>query len=408
MGGRVVEGTGGNEPKFEIAAVQIARIRGDFRESERLLREEIGRAPRPALSRSLARLFEELERPNDALPLWFDLRQEHMDFEACYHISRTRMEAGSSAADAVTQSAPGASAVFRTRLVRALTKPVAVAASHAGVRHIAICGDSYCGSTILDRMLGSLPAVASIGESHWLTRARPPAHLREADVEPIDFNDERPQWVPQCTFCGNACPAITLDFRADLAADHKDWYPRIAQRLAASILVSSDKNWRKLVDNDPLLRLDALVLFKSPEQAWRSKRARLPAGESPEFYEAKLMRHLRSWWRAYSVYLADFRPTGTVQYVWFDEFALRRGAGFQLLCELLDLPYDANVVRRIRPGHSLEGNDATVARLHDDKLALDILPLPAPDFPAREREIIEANETVQSLFNSMLERRMKL
>ena len=35
-------------------------------------------------------------------------------------------------------------------------------------RHIEIGGISFCGSTVFNLILGSLPNVTAVGESHWL------------------------------------------------------------------------------------------------------------------------------------------------------------------------------------------------------------------------------------------------
>ena len=37
------------------------------------------------------------------------------------------------------------------------------------MKHIALGGMSFCGSTVLSYVLGSLPGFCNIGESHWLT-----------------------------------------------------------------------------------------------------------------------------------------------------------------------------------------------------------------------------------------------
>ncbi|MFW5655579.1 MAG: tetratricopeptide repeat protein, partial [Roseicyclus sp.] len=135
------------------------------------------------------------------------------------------------------------------------------------IDHVAICGVSYCGSTLLDRILGGLDGVGSIGESHWLTKYQTGrGEHRQLD---LDTDIDGVKLVP-CSVCGDNCEFLTHDFRLGMAADRRRWYHRIAARLGVTCLISSDKNYAKLLDNDPLLRFKCLVLFKSPEQAWRS------------------------------------------------------------------------------------------------------------------------------------------
>ena len=57
---------------------------------------------------------------------------------------------------------------------------------------------------------------------------------------------------------------LDREFRMGLLADPSDWYQKIAARLGTRVLVSADKNYRKLETLDPELRLDAVVLYKDP------------------------------------------------------------------------------------------------------------------------------------------------
>ena len=65
-----------------------------------------------------------------------------------------------------------------------------------------VVGSSYCGSTLLNLLLGAHPSIASGGELHWLIRA---------------FEEERRQ-EGRCAFCRDACEVWTADLRASLHA----------------------------------------------------------------------------------------------------------------------------------------------------------------------------------------------
>ena len=80
-----------------------------------------------------------------------------------------------------------------------------------------------------------------------------------------------------------------------LVADPSRWYFKIAKQLGTSILISADKNTTKLIDNDPLLRFAALVLFKSPLQAWASQMAKLPKEREGGYYAAELTKYMEVW-----------------------------------------------------------------------------------------------------------------
>ncbi len=386
-----------------IAPIYLLRLQRLFPEAERLFQEKLKRRPRAALARAYARLLVELERPEDAHPLWLDLAQaKPADFEACFQVAQWKVTKGASPLDAVAEIAPTASDLFKSRLIRVLTEPVIKRRPNLNVRHLAICGASYCGSTLLDRLLGSLSGVASVGESHWLTAARGTTGAE------IDFGAAKPPSLLECTSCGSACPVLTLDFRMDLSANRKTWYQKIAERLQTAVLVSSDKNWAKIIDHDPLLRLDALVLFKSPLHAWRSKRAKLPTDKSGDFYEEQLRSYIRAWCRAYTVYFGAIRPTGAIEFVWFDEFAARPENSFEVLCERLGLRYEAGVLQRLRPGHTIGGNTGTTARITARNFKVEIQALPEPDLPNNEHEILEGDAEMQELFAAMCGLRVRM
>jgi hypothetical protein len=376
-----------SEPR--LARVYRARLARNFDEAERLLRKKLDRQPHEASARALARLLVELHRPEEAQPLWSDLaRLNSNDFEASYHLAAWQVANGMTLHEAVAKAAPTTTETFRSRLRRVMTQPVAEQNPDMSLRHIAISGASFCGSTILDRIIGSLPGVASIGESHWLTQMR--------DGTEIDFSIESPPLIP-CSVCHLSCQVLTFDFRMDLAANRTNWYQKIGQRLGTKVLTSADKNWSKLLWNDPLLRMDALVLFKSPAQAWSSQRTKLPPGDGSA-YEERLEKYIRTWCDHYSAFVGSFNPCGTVTFLCFDNFAASRGKLLGPLCAALDLAYEESALTQVRRGHAIGGNKNALGRLRTSDYAFNVLPLPDVDLPPREAAMLDENTEMQELY----------
>jgi hypothetical protein len=384
------------KPRRLAHKLSEARVGRRFDEADRLLREELGNTPSDDLLRTHARLLTALGRTEEAFPLWKQLADGAPgDLESCHHVAAWEVARGMTAREAVEKIANDATDLFKDRATRVLTAPVAEADHDA--RAIVIAGASYCGSTLLDRILGSLPGCASIGESHWLTKSRD----ANAVVTPIDFGVEDPPFVPRCTICGPDCEVLSLDFRMDLTADRRDWYQKIAGRVGTKTLFAADKNWSKLIDNDPFLRMDALVLFKSPEQAWSSQRSKLAAEREPAFYEEQLGRYMRNWSRNYEMLLNSCALQGEKTFLFFDAFARDRGKQLAKLCEALGVPYDETVLSRAERRHTIGGNGKTVRTLRAEDYAVSIEPLPEAILTQRERGTIAGNEPMQEIFATM-------
>jgi hypothetical protein len=349
--------------------------------------------------RRAARQYEVLGKADAAEPHWAALvAADSSDFEAAFHIARNAIAGGASPADAAAGAAPEATECFRNALVDALAHPAP--ALEGPYQHIAICGAAFCGSTLVDRVLGGLPGVKSIGESHWLTKVR-----HDSGYGPVDWNNpiEVARWVP-CTVCGGHCDVLSPSLRRALAADAADWYRKIAARLGTRILVSADKNLPKLVDHDPLLDLSALVIFKSPEQAWRSHLDKLPEGRDPEFYEAACRDYLGVWVRSYRPFLDHFNPQGEVVYLNFDAFTRDPEPLLLALCTRLAIPYDPAVLQTTVPGHAICGNGRSMRRLRDKNYQVTIEPLADPALEPVHAALIAANEDVQQTWRDLVAR----
>jgi Sulfotransferase family len=336
-----------------------ARTARDFAAAEDLSLQLLRRYPNhESIRRGWARTLAALDREDEAAPHWRVLLEANAcDLEAANHVVRGGRSCG-----------------------------------HA-FRHVAICGISFCGSTVMDRLLGGLPGAANICESHWLTQMRSPAgHVA------IEFNSPDSA-VRHCARCGSDCAVLNGSFRQALARDATDWYAKIAVRLDTHNLVSADKNAAKLVDLDPLLRFDALVLFKDPIQAWMSARRKLPEGRGAEFYRDACIDYLALWADRYSTFLDHFHPQGKLLFLQFDEFARKPAELLKNICGALDLAFYADVFEAPRQGHPIGGNT-----LYADRADVRIAPLAGPDCPDDEFRLIAEAGRAQAVFRRLLER----
>jgi len=356
-----------------------------------------------AIRRFTARLLESLGRGADAAEHWLALRDRDADdFEAAFHVAKVAANRGLAPEGAAAEAAPHANPTFRSAIAETLSVPEPDVASD--FKHIAITGVAYCGSTLLDRMLGGLPDVKSTGESHWITKVR--RDDRYCDMS-LSAPLESARFVP-CTGCGARCEVLTPEFRRSLAADNTNWYRKIAARLGTRILVSADKNLPKLSDKDPLLDLSALVVFKSPEQAWRSRLEKLPADRDDGYYAEECRTYVEVWTRAYQACVDHFRPQGRAAFLNFDAFSHRPDALLRGVCAALELPYDAEVLRRTVPGHAIGGNGRAMRRLRDNDYSVDLSPLPDPDLPPAHNEIIASHAGAQQIWRRMMDRHEQL
>lgn len=198
--------------------------------------------------------------------------------------------------------------------------------------HIAICGLSFCGSTVLSYVLGSLPGAATIGESHWLVDPHPDESLKE------------------CYRCRTACRVITPEFRESLRTAGADWYEIIGAALGAQVLVSSDKDHGLLNRLDPDGRRSELVLFKSPLDHLRSYVTTLTkAGVHPE-----IEWHPRGWAQHYG---HEPRISGRRAFLFYDDFQRAPLECLAALADWLDLPYDPQALEYWKfPHHAVGGN----------------------------------------------------
>jgi hypothetical protein len=244
---------------------------------------------------------------------------------------------------------------------------------NAAPRHIVITGASFCGSTLVGLVLGALPGVANVGESHWLIEKRRTRSSEQLPTSAAGYE--------QCMSCGPDCAIVTDALRRRLADRNADFHAALGAAYGADVIVTSDKSPRHVVRLDPHLRNDAIVLFRHPMANWQSHRARHPAFASPEGQR----RYFAGWADDYQVLLRYFANTGAKIVVDFEAFAAAPETVLPRLCTLLSLPYDPDALSYWRtPQHFVGGNIALAVRLRTrDEEALRIRPPPGdPGLPA--------------------------
>lgn len=351
--------------------------------------------------RAYARWLAETGEAERALKHWRVLNSAGApDPEAAYHLAAAEYAAGRSAGEAVASAVRGSNERLEARLRRMLVAPVAEG-KHRDFRHLAISGVSFCGSTLLDRILGGLPGAHTISESHWLDQFH-----TGAGYAPLDLCAPPPRIMPLCNRCGRRCDFLTLPWREELRANRSGWYTKIANRLDTGILVSADKTPSILMDRDPLIRCDLVVLFKSPAQAWWSQLRKLSRGRSPAYYEEELTRYLEIWTRNYRNLAEDFAPRGQKIFVYFDALTNSPRAYLGALTGQLEIPFRPVALRRTRNCHSIGGNFRTRRTLGRDGQRIDIRPLVPPDLPREHHALLDAHTPSRTIFEAMRARQV--
>lgn len=380
-------------------ATYLALIQGQSAKAYALQSKAAVARTDPVEAYALARLSQELGR-EDELPALCSILQEHADYclFSAYQIARDLVRRNKTVETAAAEACVGLAQRYK-QLVVDLLSDSGVSSSVPPSRHIAICGTSFCGSTLLDRLLNGMDGAHSIGESHWLTKA-----YDGKRATTLDFLDPFSRFVPQCSVCGPNCEVLTPRFRAALAADPKDWYFKIAARLGTRTLISADKNLPKLALNDPQFRCDTLILFKSPKQAWASELVKRPPGESNDESFEQMRRYMSMWRSSYTEMLDVLAPKGVKVYVNFDYLTLNPEFVLRSVASALSLAFEARALQQSIPGHSIGGNAGSMRRLRQTNYAVRIEKLEAPAIPADHAAWIDGNPDINRLYHELNER----
>jgi hypothetical protein len=150
------------------------------------------------------------------------------------------------------------------------------------------------------------------------------------------------------------------------------------------------------------MRFDALVMFKSPAQAWMSTLRKMPPDRDAAFYLHKCEDYLALWTDRYRTLLDHFAPQGRVVFMYFDTFAQTPRNVLKNLCRALDLPFEAGVLETAARRHAMGGNPNAVTALYVRAGPIEIAPLARPDCPPDQLRAIEESKPVQQIFARLL------
>jgi hypothetical protein len=126
-----------------------------------------------------------------------------------------------------------------------------------GPRIIGIIGRSFCGSTLLSRLMAAIDGVGAAGELHWVHDAPLIGDVKTKAGWPV---------TRRCVKCGEKCRVFSESFIAS-PPKKKDLYREVAERMGVDTLVVSDKLTGHYSQCCARNNVDGIVLFKRPEAA---------------------------------------------------------------------------------------------------------------------------------------------
>lgn len=312
--------------------------------------------------------------------------------------AQRRLELLSKHTPASTSIAPLTSLVDAMRLEFDRRDP----SLEVGIRVIALLGVSFCGSTALGSMLGSLPGVAHVGESHRLVKSivRDGAGIAN---DQFDFENGDPAHLTPCLKCGQDCEVYSRDFRQELQRNPDSWYFKLARQAGVQRLVTGDK--QLTMEVDPLERFQAVLLFKDPVAAfWSNLKRRLRDPANSHHFDDPV-QYANTWARNYQRML-QIQPLGgeTIHLHW-DSFASAPEKHFQQLCNRLDLPYDATVLTSRDPDqHVFGGNRDVRDTIAAAPATFEVRAEEAGGVTDEQRTIIESHGQVQDVLSELMRR----
>jgi tetratricopeptide (TPR) repeat protein len=201
---------------------------------------------------------------------------------------------------------------------------------------ILIVGSSYCGSTLLNVLLGAHPLIGAGGEMHWLVRSSEAERQKEG----------------RCAFCGDACPVWTPQLRSRLAANNI--YDEAAAAFGVPIICDASKmpDWSRFMAGHTAASRTRVMLVKHPLRHVASfvEKARRREGQSEHGDIDRVLNDL------HHLYAAARRERVDLTLRYEDLVSDPRGAITPLLGRV-DLEYDAAMDNwRAAPHHHIGGN----------------------------------------------------
>ncbi|MCX7565099.1 hypothetical protein OS189_01920 [Sulfitobacter sp. F26169L] len=250
------------------------------------------------------------------------------------------------------QTSPEAAHRFRKSALRLQAELEAESNSSASdINVIAILGISFCGSTMLSSVLGALDGCENLSESHAITKYRRAA--RESGE--FDFDNGKVEDLVPCSSCGSNCEVFDFEFRKALQADPTNRLLKICKHIGCKTVITADKTEIRVVD--PLQRYKAVILFKTPYNAFCSFYKRQKRWLKSDTVEGSINAFLTVYKRAYSSFLNEHAPKEGRVFMHWDSFVTDQADHLEILCKELDLVFDKDVLTsRPDPQHTFGGN----------------------------------------------------
>jgi len=266
-------------------------------------------------------------------------------------------------------------------------------------QHIAIAGISFCGSTLLSMMLGSLEGVDNIGESQKLI-----VNLETTEDSPDYASSLLADRIKPCKTCGPSCLVYAQDFRLALRENQEYWYTKIAHHGKSRILVSSDKNYHNIIRHDPGLKLDSIVLFKSPVTSCNSFYRKFIDPEFDNHSEFNFDRVSLAWLNSYKKFLDHYETNGQKVFLNFDRFSPDPDRHMRLVCEKFGLNYDPACLNSFAEGqHYFGGNRRVNKRYLEHQREHKIVASDQIVLPEEYVKKLEENSEVQDVYQRMMD-----
>jgi Flp pilus assembly protein TadD len=266
----------------------------------------------------------------------------------------------------------------------------------------AILGVSFCGSTVLGSMLGSLSDVEHVGESHRMIKSARQDAEGNANTW-FNWDQDDAQSLTPCHGCGPDCSQFDTLFRRRLSEAPENWFFQLAERANVRHLVSGDKHMAQQLDR--LERYKAIILFKSPLDAFRSNWRRRQVNPSHTAYLTDGSRYAETWAAAYRLFLHGSNPeNGQICLDW-TAFQRSPERHLERLCDMLGLPFDKSILTHRKTGqHSFGGNAEVRAVFAEAPALMAVRGEEDTDLPQDETAAVASHKPAQMVHAQLQER----
>lgn len=267
-------------------------------------------------------------------------------------------------------------------------------------KHIFIGGSSFSGSTLVSLILGSLPDVANINESHWLISHH--ARSSKSLSTKVEISNENSDEFTHCRLCGVDCAYWDIDFRRSLQRDKSQWIEKLSDRINSDIIVTADKSLGTLrsLSDQKNFNCDMLILFKDPWRFLRSWMGRKNKLQNPQ-------KALDYWSRTYEE-LLNCSTVGKKIVVGLGELQNDPHWALKAMCDEFDLKYDSKAIQYWeKEQHYIGGNFNVYDKLSEiGPQAMEIRPISNLEYDEHLDEIVKNHGWSQKIYKRLYEERL--